>query len=112
MEPIPAAAIDWKRPRCDVFRASGPGCVRRAPGPGASNAVPAPDRGSADERLVAQAVGLVGLGAETPVPVLLVGREVALETPDLRVPLEGQHVGANPVQEPAVVADHDRTPRP
>ncbi len=42
------------------------------------------------------------------VAVLLVGVEVALEPRHLRVALEGQHVGGDTVQEPAVVGDHHR----
>ena len=40
--------------------------------------------------------------------VLLVGLEVALEPRHLRVALEGEHVGGDAVEEPAVVGDHDR----
>jgi hypothetical protein len=43
------------------------------------------------------------------VAVLLVLAVVALEVDDLAVALEGQDVGRDPVEEPAVVADHDGT---
>ena len=39
---------------------------------------------------------------------LLVFGEVALEPPHLAVALEGQHVGGDAVEEPAVVISHDR----
>ena len=48
---------------------------------------------------------LVRRGAELSVAVLLVLREVALEPADLAVALEGEDVGRDPVEEPAVVAD-------
>ena len=38
---------------------------------------------------------------------LLVLGEVALEPADLAVALEGEHVGRDPVEEPAIVADDD-----
>ena len=47
----------------------------------------------AHERLVAHAVGLLGLGAESLAPVGLVLAEVAFEPPRLGVTLERQHVG-------------------
>ena len=43
-------------------------------------------------------------------PVGLVVAEVALEPADLGVALEGEHVGGDAVEEPAVVADHYGTP--
>src|SRR4029453_1095331 len=62
----------------------------------------------ADQLAVGDAVGAGGLGAEAPDLVGLVVGEVALEPGDPAVALEGEHVGGDPVQEPAVVADHDR----
>ncbi len=67
-------------------------------------------RTSADLRhqpLVPDAVRLVGGGAQLLVPERLVVADVALEEPDLAVALEGEDVGRDPVQEPAVVADDD-----
>src|SRR5581483_8571827 len=69
------------------------------------------ESGGARQRLVADAVGLVGLRAETLVTVRLVVAEVALEPHDLRVPLEREHVRRDAVEEPAVVADDDRAAR-
>src|SRR5581483_1428011 len=60
-----------------------------------------------DQRLVPDAVGLGRLGTEALPPVGLVVGEVAFEPPDLRLALEGQHVGGDPVEEPPVVADDD-----
>ena len=57
--------------------------------------------------LVLDAVRLVGVGAELLVAARLVLAEVALEPAHLAVALEGQHVGGDAVEEPAVVADHD-----
>src|ERR1051326_1017217 len=59
--------------------------------------------------LVRDPVGPLGLGAEPLAPVLLVGVEVALEPADLAVALEGQDVGRDAIQEPAVVGDDHRT---
>src|SRR5436190_332296 len=64
-------------------------------------------RRSAREALVADPVWLVGRGAELAVPILLVLGEVPLEPADLAVPLEGEYVGGDPVEEPAIVADDD-----
>src|ERR1700760_3444748 len=60
-----------------------------------------------DQLLVGEAMGAVGLGAELLVAEALVGLEVALEPADLRVTLEGQDMGGDAVQEPAIVGDHD-----
>ena len=57
------------------------------------------------ELLVGDAVRPVGGLAELLAAVLLVGLEVALEPRHLRVALEGEHVGADAVQEPAIVGD-------
>ena len=51
--------------------------------------------------------GPVGLGAELLVAEALVGLEVALEPAHLRVAFEREHVGGDPVEEPAVVGDDD-----
>ncbi len=56
--------------------------------------------------LVFDAVGLICLGAEAAAAVFFVGLVVALEPDHLRVSLEGQDVGGDAVQEPAVMADH------
>jgi hypothetical protein len=60
------------------------------------------------ERLVPDRIGLVGLGAEAAVAVGLVVLVVALKPFDLAVALERQHVSRDPVEEPAIVADHHR----
>ena len=60
----------------------------------------------ANQWLVLDAVRLVGVGAETAVPVGLVVLVVALEPFDVAVALEGQHVGGDAVEEPAIVAHH------
>ena len=56
-------------------------------------------------------MGLVGVDTEALVPVGLVVAEVALEPADLGVALEGEHVGGDAVEEPAVVADDHGAPR-
>ncbi len=61
---------------------------------------------SGGEPLVADPVGLVGGGAELAVAERLVLAEVALEPAHDAVALEGEHVGGDPVEEPAIVADH------
>ena len=50
----------------------------------------------------------VGLGAEAALLVRLVVLVIALEPDDLAVALEGQDMGGDAVQEPAIVADDDR----
>src|SRR5487761_2136899 len=59
----------------------------------------APTLGSR-EGLVAQAVGLVRLGAESLVTLGLVVREVPFKPAHHRVALEGEHVGGDAVEEP------------
>src|SRR5690606_7178430 len=59
------------------------------------------------QRLVADAVGLVGVRAPAPLQVLGIGVVVAFEPDDLAVPLEGEDVRGDAVEEPAVVADDD-----
>src|SRR4051794_39722733 len=49
-----------------------------------------------------------GVRAEAPLLVLLVIGEIALEPLDVALALEGEDVGRDAVQEPAVVADDDR----
>src|SRR5688572_13274597 len=60
------------------------------------------------QRLVLDAVRLVGVGAELLAADGLVLAEVALEPAHLAVALEGEHVGGDAVEEPAVVADDHR----
>src|SRR5690242_9267713 len=60
------------------------------------------------ELLVLDAVGDQAVGAQATLLVVLVGLEVAFEPLDLAVALEGEDVGAEAVEEPAVVADHHR----
>jgi hypothetical protein len=59
------------------------------------------------EALVADPVRLVGGGAELLAPEGLVVGDVAQEEAHLAVALEGQNMGRDAVQEPAVVADDD-----
>ena len=54
---------------------------------------------------------LVGGGAEAPLPIGFVVLTVALEPHDLAVPFEGEHVRRNAIEEPPVVADHNRAAR-
>ena len=61
--------------------------------------------------LVPDPVRLVRGGAELLVPERLVVADVALEEADLAVALEREDVGRDPVEEPAVVADHDDAAR-
>src|SRR5215210_4035738 len=68
-----------------------------------------PPRSRPDERLVLDSVRFEGVGAACllhPRGVLLVA---AFEPRHLAVALEGEDVRRDPVEEPAVVADHDRT---
>ena len=77
-----------------------------AGGGGTAGEDPARVPGSAaDEPLVGDPLGAVGLGAEQRPAVLLVGLEVALEPRDLAVALEGEDVGGDAVEEPAIVGD-------
>src|SRR5262245_44570389 len=62
---------------------------------------------STRELLVLDPVRDGGVRAEPPHLVGLVVLEVALEPLDVAVALEGEHVGRNPIQEPAIVADDD-----
>ena len=55
--------------------------------------------------IVALFVGLLGVLAEHLLLVVLVFAEVALEPSHLAVALERQHVGGDPVEEPAVMRD-------
>src|SRR5213080_121783 len=67
--------------------------------------------GSVSELPVPDAVRLVGLGAQAAVPVGLVVLVVAFEPHAAAVALEGHDVGCDAIEEPAVVADHDRAAR-
>ena len=58
---------------------------------------------------VFDAVRLVVCRAETFFPVLLVFGIVSFKPDDFTVSLEGKDVGGNPVQKPAVMADHHDT---
>ena len=51
---------------------------------------------------------LIGVGAEASLLVHLVVLEVAFEPLDVAVAFEGQDVGGDAVEEPAVVRDDDR----
>src|ERR1700752_4205955 len=63
---------------------------------------------SARQRLVADAVRLRGILAPAAPEVLDVLLVIAFEPRHLRVALEGEDVGRNAVEEPAVVGDHHR----
>src|SRR5262249_6502894 len=64
---------------------------------------------SAAQLLVANPVGMVGFLAEPLAALGLVNLVVALAPHGLAVALEGQDVGGDAVEEPAVVADDDGT---
>src|SRR5580704_2801932 len=65
----------------------------------------------AHQRLVAEAVGLICVDPQPLLAILLVVAEIPLPPADLGLSLEGQHVGGDAVEEPAVVADDHRAPR-
>src|SRR5215510_7543418 len=69
------------------------------------------DASLAGEGLVADPVGRVGGGAQALSAVGLVVLVVALEPHHRAVVLEGEHVGGDAVEEPAVVADDHRAAR-
>ena len=60
----------------------------------------------ADERLVLEAMWLVGIDAQFLLAERFVVLEVAFKPTDLGVAFEGQHVGADPVEEPTIVGNH------
>src|SRR5207248_7563116 len=64
--------------------------------------------GSRHEPPVLDPVRALRLRAEPLAPVRLVVLVVALEPDDAAVALEGEDVGRDTIEEPAVVADHDR----
>src|ERR1700730_7191143 len=89
-------------PRVEEQPACQPGGLRRPPEvPGERRR-----RSGPDQFFVTDAVRLLRLGAKTPLAVGLVGLVVALEPDHPRVALEGEDVGGDAVEEPAVVADH------
>src|SRR3546814_13343751 len=94
LRPPRSTRTDTLFPYTTLFRSN-------PPGPG-----PAIDR-LARQRLVLDAVRLVGGGAEAAVAVLLVGLVVALEPHHLAVALEGEAVGGDAIEEPAVVRDDE-----
>src|SRR5262245_59592725 len=51
---------------------------------------------------------LIGGGAQAPLAVGFIVLIVALEPHDLTIALKGEHVGRNPIQKPAIVADDNR----
>ena len=59
------------------------------------------------DALVLDPMGLVGVRAEAPLAVPLVVLVVALEPLDVTVALEGQDVGGDAVEEPAVMRNHN-----
>src|SRR5207247_5815835 len=66
---------------------------------------------AAGQGLVAETVRLLGSGTQSLLAVSFVVLVVALEPFRVAVPLERQHVGGNPVEEPAIVADDDGATR-
>src|ERR1700704_2964484 len=84
------------------------GAVLRNIGP-TSHPIEASSEGSAltRELLVLDPVRDGGIRAEPAHLVGFVVLEVALEPLDMALPLEGQHVGRDAVEEPAVMADDD-----
>src|SRR5437764_12414998 len=54
---------------------------------------------------------LIGLGAETTFAIRLVVLVIAFEPDDRAVALECEHVSRDAIEEPAIVADHDRAAR-
>src|SRR6185436_18417962 len=109
------------RSLCGGAFPSAPAIMRRFCNGGATGETPAwrpgsRGRGAAGrsgrrELLVADAVRLVGLGAQAALAVGLVRLVVALEPDHLGFPIEGEDVGGDAVQEPAVVADDHRAAR-
>src|SRR5690348_11190705 len=88
----------------------GPGKVVHSSGTEARTTVSAmirvfQDRFLPRERLVADAVRLIGVDAEPLLALGLVGLVVPLAPDDLALPLEREDVGHDAVEEPAVVAD-------
>src|SRR6185312_10943835 len=71
------------------------------------NSAAAPLSG-AGQRLVFEAMRLVGLRAEPALAVGLVIRVIALEPHHLAVALEGENMRRDAVEEPAVMGDDDR----
>src|SRR5829696_4768255 len=71
---------------------------------GARTCIPSPPR----QLLVGDPMWPVCLRTQAGPSVLLICLEIALEPDDLRVALEGQDVGRDAVQEPAVVRDDHR----
>src|SRR5262245_20177522 len=67
--------------------------------------------GSGIELLVADAMGCIGVVALAPTEVFHVLGVIALEPHDFAVALEREDVGRDPVEEPAIVGDHDSAAR-
>src|SRR3954469_14062118 len=68
-----------------------------------------PGSGSARQFSILDPVRLIGLRAKTTMAVGLVILVVAFEPDHLAVAFEGEHVGGDAVEEPAIVADDDGT---
>src|SRR4051812_40611828 len=68
-------------------------------------------RALAAERLVLDAVRLVGVGAEAAMTIRFVIGEVAFEPLDVAIAFEREDVGRDPIEEPPIVTDHDRAAR-
>src|SRR5262249_35073408 len=63
--------------------------------------------GSPLERLIPNPVRLIGVDAQAALAVGFVNLVIAFAPVDATVPLERQNVRGDPVEKPAVVADHD-----
>src|SRR6516162_6703903 len=85
------------------------GCKRQAEGD--SRAAKYNDVGtmdaSAGQLSILDSMRLIGLGTETAVAIRFVVLVIALEPDDLAVAFERKHVRRDPIEEPAIVADHD-----
>src|SRR5216683_2042696 len=79
----------------------------RAGRPRSGRDAASPSSSGPHQRLVFDAVRLVGGGAEAAAAVGLVVGVIALEPHGLAVALEGEDVGGDAVQEPAIVGDDD-----
>ena len=59
--------------------------------------------------LVPDPVRLIGTVAEAPMAICLVIRIVSLKPRHLAITLEGEDMGGDAIQKPAIVRDDDRT---
>ena len=77
--------------------------------PGVGSTLPPAEGSIAHQRLVADAVRLIRFGTQASPAVGLVIGVIALEPDNLAVTLEGEDVGGNSVEKPAVMGDDDHT---